>query len=255
MTLLTSDDPEPVEIVNRDGSSEFVLTCEHAGNVIPALLADMGIEERHRRRHIAWDIGAGNVARRLAELLDAPLVLQNYSRLVIDCNRPLLAGDSIPVFSDGTEIPANRDLDSGARRARADEIHAPYHDSITALLDDRSSANRPTALISVHSFTPLLEAAPEPRPWDVGLLFNRHRSLADRTRDALHRENDRLSLAMNEPYFVSDVDDYTIPIHGEKRGIPNMLLEIRNDHIESESGQNDWAELIARALRNVAPEY
>lgn len=250
--LLSASDPSPVEVINAGGASSYVLTCEHAGRVVPQVLGDMGLDERHRGRHIAWDIGVEGLSRRMAAALDAPLVLQRFSRLVIDCNRPLAAHDTIPEISDGTEIPANKGLGDLDRSARICAIHKPYHDAITAVLDQRRSANKPTSLISMHSFTPCLEAAPAARPWDVGLLYNRHEALAHHVHDVLEVEADHLSFAFNEPYQVKDHEDYTIPIHGEKRGLPNMLFEVRNDHIAGEAGQRDWASMLSRVLSSVA---
>ena len=250
--LLSVADPAPVEVFNPRGASPYLLTCEHAGREIPLALGDMGLHDRHRQRHISWDIGAAGLARLLAEALDAPLVLQRYSRLVIDCNRPLAAEDSIPEVSDGTAIPANAGLSGPARRARVEAIHKPYHSQVTTLLDRRAAAGKPTALVAMHSFTPSLEAAPAPRPWDLGLLYNRHERLSRHAHDVLEVEAGHLKFTFNEPYCVSDLEDFTIPVHGEKRGLPHMLLEVRNDHIAHEAGQRAWAELLGRVLVAVA---
>lgn len=251
--FLSATDPSPFEIFNPAGSGPYVLTCEHASNIIPRALGDLGLEARHLERHIAWDIGADGLSRMMATILDAPLVLQGYSRLVIDCNRPEQAVDFIPEVSDGTEIPANQGLSAAEREARINSIHVPYHQAITKVLDDRLDEGRPTSLIAVHSFTPCLEAKPAPRPWDVGLLFNRHESLSRYVLDELESEAAHLHSTFNEPYRVCDQEDYTIPVHGEKRGIPNMLFEVRNDHIEHEFGQQEWADLLSGILKRVAP--
>lgn len=251
--LLSESDPAPVEVFNAGGSAPYVLTCEHASNTVPESLGDMGLDARHLERHIAWDIGVDGLSRMLATMLDAPLVLQRYSRLVIDCNRPFQANDFIPEVSDGTEVPANRGLSAADREARISTIHAPYHQAISDILDDRLARQVPTALVAVHSFTPCLEAKPAPRPWDIGLLFNRHETLSRHVLDELETEASHLHSTFNEPYRVCDHEDYTIPVHGEKRGIPNMLLEIRNDNIEHEAGQLAWAELLGGILKRVAP--
>ncbi len=246
--LLSSTDPAPVEVINATGTAPYFLTCEHAGRTIPESLERLGLDERHLERHISWDIGADGLARLMAEALDAPLVLQRYSRLVIDCNRPLHADDSIPQVSDGTTVPGNVGLEQAHRFQRTEEIHTPYHDAVTALLNERARAKKPTALVAVHSFTPCLEAAPAPRPWDLGLLHNRHESLSRHVHDVLEVEANHLNFAFNEPYTVSDLEDFTIPVHGEQRGIPNMLLEVRNDHISHAAGQSEWARLLGRVL-------
>jgi len=249
--LLAPDEPPAVETVNADGRSVYVITCEHAGNRIPRALGDMGLEERERLRHIGWDIGAAAVARRLSVMLDAPLVLQTYSRLVIDCNRTLDRPDSIPVVSETTEIAGNRDLPPDAARMRAEEIHKPYHDEIAGLLDRRRAVGKPTMLIAMHSFTPVFKAVP--RPWHVGFLFNRDPRLSNALLPHAHGDGD-LVVGVNEPYAISDLSDYTIPIHGERRGIPHLEFEVRQDLIEGEAGQRAWADRLGRWMGRVGDE-
>jgi len=250
-SVLSAADPYPVEVFNASGSAPYLLTCEHASNTIPLGLGDLGLEPRHLERHIAWDIGADGLSRMMATILDAPLVLQKFSRLVIDCNRPYQAVDFIPEVSDGTEVPGNSGLSPKQREARINEIHTPYHAQITSILDDRLAEGKKTALVAVHSFTPRLEANPGPRPWDVGLLYNKHEDLSRHVHDELEIEADHLHFTFNEPYRVCDHEDYTIPVHGEKRGIPNMLFEVRNDHIADRAGQREWAELLGGILNRV----
>ncbi|MBT4038957.1 MAG: N-formylglutamate amidohydrolase [Rhodospirillales bacterium] len=249
--LLHDSDPAPVAVYNASGTSPYVLTCEHAGRLVPRKLGNLGIDDRHWERHIAWDIGAERVARMLAEHLDAPVIVQRYSRLVVDCNRPLYSEEAIPEVSDGTEIPANLGISDEDKGERIKDIHEPYHDALATLLDDRSQANVETALVAVHSFTPSLEAKPGPRPWDLGILHNRHDHLSRHVHDVLETEANHLEFTFNEPYRVNDHEDYTIPVHGEKRGIPHTLLEIRNDHISEESGQREWAELLNRVFKAI----
>ena len=248
---LGEDDPHPVEVVNPAGRSPFVITCEHAGRVIPKHLGNLGVEDRHLSRHIAWDIGVDAVGRALVKTLDAPVIFQRYSRLVIDCNRPIWAEDAIPPVSDGTEVPVNIALADDERDARYEQIHKPFHDAVAGVLDQRASENRPTALIALHSFTPRLEAKPEPRPWHLGILFNRDASLSQFIHDAMEQEAGHMTFTFNEPYEVEDHGDYTIPVHGEQRGLPHSLLEIRNDHIADEAGQREWADVLTRVLARV----
>lgn len=245
--VLSPRDPRPVDLVNEQGASPFILSCEHAGRAVPERLGDLGVPIAEFDRHIAYDVGAENVSRQLSELLDAPLALQRYSRLVIDCNRPLEAPDCMPAVTDGTPVPANRALSEETRHRRFVEIHQPFHDALAALLDRREASGRPSVLISVHSFTPQLLGGPM-RPWHVGALSNRDASFATRFLDALREANPTIVAAHNEPYVVDDASDYTIPVHGEKRGLPHALLEIRNDLIGDEEGQARWARLIADAL-------
>jgi predicted N-formylglutamate amidohydrolase len=250
--LLCPGDPPPARLVPGDPCSPWLLACEHAGRAVPAALGDLGVAPAEMGRHIAWDIGAGPLARRLAARLAAPLVLQRYSRLVIDCNRPRTAPDLIPERSDGTEIPANRGLDARGREARWRAIHAPFHDAIAALLDRAQAAGRHPLLVAVHSFTPCL--AGRQRPWHAGFLFNRDGDLAGRLMAAVGARRPDLRLALNEPYTVDDLTDYTIPVHGEARGLPHVLLEVRNDLIADGEAQAQWADLLAAALRQCIPQ-
>jgi predicted N-formylglutamate amidohydrolase len=244
-SLLSADEPPPITVRNPAGSSPLLLVADHAGSAIPWVLGRLGVAETELVRHIAFDIGIAGVGRHLAEALDATLIQQNYSRLVIDCNRPLDAPSSIPEVSELTPIPGNVALGDRERTARAEAIFWPYHRRIDAELDRRRRVDRPTALIALHSFTPVFKGAA--RPWQVALLYNRDPALA-RQLLALLRTEPELVVGDNEPYFVSDTTDYTIPAHGERRGVPHALIEIRQDLIAEESGQRDWARRLARLL-------
>lgn len=251
--LLGPGDPDPVEITNPSGQSPFVLTCEHAGRAVPASLGDLGVPVEEWERHIAWDIGADPVAKLLSGALDAPLVSQRYSRLVIDCNRPLGVAQHVPEVSDGTPIPGNAGLSDAERQVRHAGIHVPLHSAITSLLDTRLAAAKATALIAVHSFTPMMRTEGVLRPWHIGLLYNRDPTLSHHVGEELRRNEPDLIVDYNEPYVVEDDGDYTIPAHGERRNLPHSLLEIRNDQIAGESGQSRYAALLARALTEIIP--
>jgi predicted N-formylglutamate amidohydrolase len=241
--LLGQDEPNPVRVVNFDATGPFVIVCEHAGNLVPAALGGLGVTAQDLDRHIGLDIGAASVAEQLAERLGSVLVLQRYSRLVIDCNRPWGAPDLIPELADGTEITGNRGLSEGQRRERFDAIHAPLHAAIARQID----RTRPRALVALHSFTGAL-ADGVARTMELGLLFNRDPRLAEALRSAILALEPATSVAMNAPYRVEDASDVTIPVHGEARGIPHVLIEIRNDLISDAPGQRAWAELLAMAL-------
>jgi predicted N-formylglutamate amidohydrolase len=252
---LSSDrDPAPAGVANPNGGAVFVLTCEHAGRHVPAGLRDLGIPAAEMDRHIAYDIGAEGLARRLADALDAPLVLQRFSRLVVDCNRPFDAPDCFPSVSDGTRVPANEKLSEQERRRRFEEIHQPFHRAVARLLDRRASTATPAILISIHSFTPQLTGG-ETRPWLVGALSNRDPRFAERFVALFRAAHPDTSCAHNEPYVVDDHTDYTIPIHGEKRGLPHLLLEMRNDMIGDAMGQERWSRLIADSRTGAAAAY
>src|SRR6201987_3309940 len=184
--LLDPDEPDPVALDNETGSSIFFLTCDHAGRAFPRRLGRLGLPESETLRHIAWDIGIGAVGQRLSRLLDAAVVLQTYSRLVIDCNRDPNVASSIPVISETTEIPGNLALDEAGRAARADAIFRPYHDAIAAALDRRAAEARESVLVALHSFTPVFKGVS--RPWQVAVLFNRDRRLAHSLAELLRAE-------------------------------------------------------------------
>ncbi|MHA1153393.1 MAG: N-formylglutamate amidohydrolase [Alphaproteobacteria bacterium] len=248
--LLEAGDPSPVTVIRPDGASPFLLVCDHAGNHIPRKLGTLGVSESDRRRHIAWDVGAAEMAERVSELLDAPLVLQSYSRLVIDCNRDPKVESAMPLISETTEIPGNRDLDPREVEARIAEIFRPYHDRITAMMDARAAAGRPTILVALHSFTPYY-AGWGARPWHIGILYNRDDRLPRIMLELLGAEPD-LTVGDNEPYKISDETDYTIPVHGERRGVVHVEIEVRHDEIETGDDQLAWAERLVHFLRRAA---
>jgi len=253
--LLRDGDVAPVREVNVEGCSPFLLTSDHYGRLLPEQLGNLGLTEDELTRHIAWDIGIAGVAERLASRLDAHLIAQRYSRLVIDCNRPLKVAGSIPVVSDATAIPGNEGISADERNARRREIFDPYHRSIDAAIDRRVRANRPTVLVALHSFTPVYDGTP--RPWHIGVLYRQEN---DRGNDRailprlllqhLRAEGD-LVVGDNKPYAVSDATDYSLPVHGEARSLIHSGIEIRQDLIAEESGQQQWAERLARIFAEI----
>ncbi|GAC1632971.1 MAG: N-formylglutamate amidohydrolase [Nevskia sp.] len=224
------------------------MNCYHGGLVLPEWLCSLGQSELASGRNFAWDIGAAGVARILAERLDATLVLQTYSRLVIDCNRPPAAPDSIPTRSDWVQIEANEQLDGDEREARCREIFEPYHAALTGLLDARAQAARRTLLVAVHSFTPSYRGSA--RPWQVGVMHRHDRRMAEALLKLLRRD-ERLVVGDNEPYAIDDDSDYSIPVHGEARGLPHVAIEIRQDLIADEAGQKTWAGRLASMLKQI----
>jgi len=240
--LLADDEPAAVFEERPQGRSSFVIVVDHAGARIPRSLDKLGLDDSELARHIAWDIGALGLARRMSAILDAPLVAQNYSRLVIDCNRDPRVETSIPRLSEYVAIPGNMDLSEAEIAARRAEIFEPYHAHIRALLDERQAAGRRTILVAQHTMTDVYKGAG--RDMHGAVLYNRDRRFAGLVLEMLRRERD-LTFADNEPYFVSDETDYTVPQHGEVRGVPHVEIEIRQDLVKDEAGQ---AERVARAL-------
>ena len=249
--LLQSDEPSPFEVLLGDGTSPFLLVADHAGRRIPCALGDLGVSATDRLTHIAWDIGIREVAFELAQSLHAFLAVQTYSRLVIDCNRPLDAPDSIVCRTAGVDVPGNQGISQVDRERRIDEIFRPYHAQIEAELNRRAKARQPTVLVAMHSFTPIFMGSA--RPWHIGLLFNRDTRLARILKRHLS-EDGTLVVGENEPYKVSDGSDYTIVNYGERRQLPHIEIELRQDLIATCAGQKEWSERLARTLPSAVRE-
>lgn len=241
-----------VEWVNATGTGALVLLCDHASNRVPRRLRQLGLEPAQLDRHIAWDPGAAAIARALSRLLDAPLLLSGYSRLVIDCNRPPASPESIAKTSDGVPIPGNRGLTPAQHEQRQREVFAPYHAAIAQLLDGRAA--RPTAVLSIHSFTPVLQGAR--RPWDLGISHRHDRGLGSRLLAALAAAGDSAELVIgdNQPYPIEDAYDHTLPTHAEARALPNCMIELRQDHLGSAAAVAAWASRLAEAYRRIERE-
>jgi predicted N-formylglutamate amidohydrolase len=248
--LLGQKDVPPVFELNAAGRSPFLFTCDHYGRLLPEALGDLGLPEEELKRHIAWDIGIAEVAEAMARALDAHLVAQRYSRLVIDCNRPPHVASSIPRLSEATTIPGNEALSREAAEMRRQDVFDPYHRRITEIIDQRLQGGRATVLVSLHSFTPVYAGVA--RPWHIGTLYHRDTILPPKLLAALRAEAD-LVVGNNEPYAVSDETDYTIPVHGEARGLINTGIEIRQDLITDHAGQQEWAERLTRILSEIEP--
>jgi predicted N-formylglutamate amidohydrolase len=246
--LLSGEDVPPVREYNAAGHSPFLLTCDHYGRLIPRMLGDLGLSESELTRHIAWDIGIAGVAEALSKHLDAHLIVQRYSRLVIDCNRPPHVAGSIPRISEATTISGNEGISREAAEMRRAQIFDPYHRRIAEIIDQRASAGLPTVLVSLHSFTPVYAGIA--RPWHIGTLYHRDTHLPPLLLKLLRAEGD-LVVGDNEPYAVSDETDYTIPVHGEARGLMNTGIEIRQDLISDAAGEKAWADRLARIFTEV----
>lgn len=233
---------EAVELVNGDSQADFFLVCEHAGRAVPDHLGGLGLDEDVLSQHIGWDIGAGDVTRFLAKRLGVPAVLQRYSRLVIDCNRPTDAPGSILPLSDGVTIPGNLDLPDDERAWRIASIFQPFHQ---AVVDQLERPGR-RAVFAIHSFTPTLDGVD--RPWDAGFLYRRDERTSKFLGEALAATRPSLRIGYNQPYQIDDRSDWFVPVHGEARGLPHSLIEIRNDNIRDRPGIERWAEDLAKAM-------
>ncbi len=242
-TLLGPDDPAPFEVINREGGAHLLLVCDHASQIVPGALDLLGLSAETYDHHIGYDIGAAAVTRGLSQRLDAQAVFAGYSRLVIDVNRPPGHPDSIVPENDGIPVPGNQDLTTLQRRQRVREIFEPYHDAVNralARLWDRGPA---PAILSIHSFSPRF--GDKPRPWDIGVLWNRDPRIAVPLME--HLERYELNVGDNEPYSGHDLA-YTIDMHGAAAGIANCAIEINQDLVTDQSGVLRWVDMLSEAI-------
>ena len=251
---MTAGDPPPYRIERAEGRSDFVIVSDHAGRVLPRMLGDLGMRADELLTHVAWDIGIAGVVRALSQRLDAFAILQSYSRLVIDANRPPGSPQSILTLSERTRVPGNEGLTPAQIEARAREVFHPYHDAIRRELERRAQAGAPAVLLALHSFTPRFMDAE--RPWQAGVLYNRDPRLGRALLGLLRGEG--LVVGDNEPYALGDATDYTIVTHGERRGLIHVELEIRQDLIAEAASQHGLggapgALVSARVRGGVAP--
>jgi predicted N-formylglutamate amidohydrolase len=238
---------EPIEVINENGRSDLVLLCEHASNYVPETYGGLGLSDADLARHIAWDIGAATLTRALSHALDAPAFLGTYSRLLIDLNRPLHVESSSAVISEDTEIPGNRALGDQERQRRAAMIFHPFHDHVGHHLATRLAAGHPVRLLSIHSFTKVFRG--HERPWHAGVLFDQAHAAKFATQ-VLNRlaADPALIVDANVPYQVSREDDYGLYVHGGDLGVAAILVEIRQDLLEDETGIADWTRRLCHAV-------
>ncbi|MEX0758814.1 MAG: N-formylglutamate amidohydrolase [Tistlia sp.] len=244
--LLGPDEPAPFAAENLEGRSRILLVCEHGGRRFPARLGPLELAPEHREAHFVWDIGALALARHLSGALDAPLLHQRYSRLLCDPNRRPDVPSYIPETGEGLPVPGNQGLSEAERRQRTDEIWRPFHDGVTGVLDRRCAEGRTQALVTIHSFTPAFHGVA--RPWEAGVLYDRDPALSPALFEVLHDRFGDL-IGRNEPYAVGPETDYTIPVHGEQRGLPCVEIEVRNDLLRDDAGTLRWSGILEGALR------
>jgi len=249
--LLAPDEPAPYEIVNPGGASPVILLCDHASRFIPRTLDSLGLSQAELSRHIAWDIGIADVTRRLAKAMDAPAVLSRFSRLVVDPNRALDDPTLVPRISDGVIVPGNRDLEPAEIRRRIATFHRPYHAAVDRVIEGKiagiGGGAKLLALVSMHSFTPVIKG--RERPWQIGILWNRDPRIPEPLIARLRA--DGMVVGDNEPYSGRDEHGYTLHVHAEPRGLANVLIEVRQDLIDTRHGAAGWTRRIRDALRHV----
>ena len=244
--LLSAGEEQAGTIINENGTSPIVLVCEHASNVLPKNLGNLGLSDADLNRHIAYDIGAEGTARILAKLLDAPLILQRYSRLAYDCNRPPEAEGAMPEVSEVTPIPGNKNLRPEEKLQRIAEIYRPFQNTIASFLDSRAAHGKRAIPVSIHSFTKLYKG--KTRDVELGLLFDRDARLAN----LLVKSFPGFNTQLNEPYGPKDGVMHLMNLHAAPRGLQHLMIEIRNDLIETERGQQQWAQRLSIPLQQAA---
>ncbi len=246
-----SDDPAAVEVLNAEGGAPYVINCDHASHAMPRAYDSLGLDEGALAQHIAWDIGAGELVRRLSASLDAVAVLAGVSRLVIDCNRALDSSASILAQSDGVRVPGNARVEAAEAESRAEHFFWPYHRAVDAAIEGVFERGETPALIAVHSFTPEMDGIA--RPWHIGILWDLDTRLARALLDILGAEAG-IVVGENEPYSGREDAGFSMHHHGGGRGIPNVLIEVRQDLIDSAAGVERWAAVLEGALRRVLAE-
>jgi predicted N-formylglutamate amidohydrolase len=240
---IAPDEPPAFALLNPQGKSRAIITCDHASAYIPRRLGTLGLAPADRQRHIAWDIGALDIAMRLSQHLDAPLAHTGYSRLVVDCNRPLTAADAFAGRSEDTDVPGNVGISEREKEERAAAFYWPYHDALHELVEERAQNGAVPVMICMHTFTPVYRGVS--RRWHVGVNYRLDTRLAFPVLAALRNEAS-LTVGENEPYRVSLDGDYTSPVHAERRGMPHVLFEIRQDLAGSQP--DVWADRLADIL-------
>lgn len=245
--LLSPTDPPPFSWINARGRAPILVLCDHAAHAVPARMGSLGLDPLVLRRHIGWDIGAARVAEGVARRFDAPAVLSGYSRLVVDCNRALDHPTACPPVSDDIPIPGNRDLSPVDIDRRARAVYWPYHDAIEDRLRAFTVAGVVPVLLSIHSFTPLFQG--HERPWHFGIMWRDDRRIAAPLIAALGEAG--VCVGDNQPYSGYDPHGFTLETHAQPRGLPHVLVEIRQDLIDTRAGAARWGGLLADCLAGI----
>ena len=235
------------EIVAGVCPTPLILLCDHASNAVPAEYGDLGLAPAQFARHIAYDIGARDLTLGLAGRLGVPAVLSGFSRLLIDPNRGLDDPTLIMRISDGAAVPGNREVDEAERQRRINRFHAPYHRAIAETVMAVQGQGLVPLIVSIHSFTPVWRG--RPRPWHVGILWDRDDKIATAMIRGFAAQGD-LVVGDNEPYHGALEGD-TLNTHGTVPGLPHALIEVRQDLIAAKTGVDDWVERVARVIEPI----
>ncbi|MBI3441736.1 MAG: N-formylglutamate amidohydrolase [Proteobacteria bacterium] len=251
--VLSDTDPPPFQVLNQRGNGMGLVICDHASNRVPRALKGLGLQKHDLNRHIGWDIGTEDVGKRIGKELDMPIVLANYSRLVVDLNRAPHHSECIPEVSDKTIIIANNDLSKKAKEQRLREIFWPYQKQLEKQINRLLRKGRPF-LLAVHSFTPELNDVK--RPWHMSVLWNKQEKIAKRLIAEIRRRDPSLLVGSNEPYTLKDerFTGSTMYRHAEERDLPYVFVEFRQDLIDTKEKAAHWANVFLQALRPILDE-
>ena len=245
--LIAADEPAPFVVRNPESTVAILLVCDHASRRFPKALGSMGLDPFARRCHLGLDIGAGALTESLADSLGATAVLCQYSRLIVDCNRQLMDPGAFLEFGDGIIVPGNRNLHAAEKEQRANEIYWPYHSAVEAQITRLRGRGAEPVLISIHSFTPVMNG--ESRTWEMGVLWDQDRVTSEIfVRDL--REAGYL-VGDNEPYSGKAPQDFTIDHHAEPINLPHVGIEIRQDLIHHDDGVERIAAVMHEVIETV----
>jgi predicted N-formylglutamate amidohydrolase len=236
-------------LINEHGSAPFLLVCDHASRVMPAAMQQLGLADWVLDKHVACDIGAAALTRRLARRFDAPAVLAGYSRLIVDLNRQLDHSAAFIKVSDGIAIPGNIDMSARERQQRIDSFFNPYHDAVSAQLERFVARRQVPALVSIHTCTPVFNSTV--RRWHIGVMWDEDPRIAQPLMGALARDYPDICVGDNEPYSGKHPHDFTVDYHAERKGYPCVGIEVRQDLVDHDEGVEIWAGILGNGLAGV----
>jgi predicted N-formylglutamate amidohydrolase len=246
--LIGPGDAPPFTTYNDHGQARVLLVADHASPYFPAGMNQLGLADWVLERHVASDLGSAMLARFLADEIDAQLVLAGFSRLIVDPNRKLDDPTAFPEISDGIAIPGNLNLSDGQKALRVQSFFKPYHDTITARLEEFTRRGIVPAVISVHTCTPVFDRIV--RPWHIGIMWDQDPRLAVPLIEHFSQIED-ICIGDNEPYSGRHPHDFTIDYHAEPNGLPHVGFEVRQDLVATENGARKWAGILAGGLKDI----
>lgn len=243
------DEPAAVEVTNSAGNGKFVLVCEHASNYIPEIFKNLKLGKKALSSHIAWDPHALEIAKSLSEKLDAPLVASNISRLVYDCNRPPSVKSAVPEQSEIYDIKGNSNLSKDDLDERSVKYYFPFRNALSECLGFHSRRSEETIMVTIHTFTPVYQG--RSRSLKIGILHDSDSRMADGMLASL-ASSTKMKVERNQPYGPRDGVTHTLKEHGTKRGIANVMIEIRSDLVAKKDQRLEMVELLYNAINSAA---